>query len=308
MEMHQVRYFLAVAETLNFTRAADQCNVAQPSLTRAIQKLEEELGGLLFHRERQNTHLTELGRLMLPHLERTYEAARSARDLARSIRSGEMAPLRVGVGAWLCIDRLVFLLEDLRAAVNGVEITLRQGPEDEICAAALEGEHDIIFVGEQPELPERMRAWRLYSDRGQVALPERHPLARKAEIELADLAGEELIEHVGIAAAARPGAEGSGEGGATASRLRFRHRIHSASEMAAMVRYGFGLGLLPSLACAFDGVALRPLAGEGPGRGVIVAVVAGRPFNRATEACLRLARNHAWSGGGSDPGRRQAPA
>jgi LysR family transcriptional regulator, hydrogen peroxide-inducible genes activator len=58
MEMHQIRYFLAVCDTLNFTRAAQQCNVSQPALTRAIQKLEEALGGLLFRRERHLTHLT----------------------------------------------------------------------------------------------------------------------------------------------------------------------------------------------------------------------------------------------------------
>src|SRR3569833_1550016 len=69
MEVHEIRYFLAVCRTLNFTRAAEQCNVTQPALTRAIQKLEDELGGLLFSRERGNTHLTELGRLMQPHLE-----------------------------------------------------------------------------------------------------------------------------------------------------------------------------------------------------------------------------------------------
>ena len=60
MEMHQVRYFLAVARTLNFTKAADDCNVAQPSLTRAIKQLEGELGGELFRRERP-VQLTELG-------------------------------------------------------------------------------------------------------------------------------------------------------------------------------------------------------------------------------------------------------
>jgi LysR family hydrogen peroxide-inducible transcriptional activator len=64
MEMHQVRYFLAVADTLNFTRAAEQCHVSQPALTRAIQQLEEELGGLLLRRERKLTHWTDFGRLI----------------------------------------------------------------------------------------------------------------------------------------------------------------------------------------------------------------------------------------------------
>src|SRR5499425_2800215 len=97
MEMHQVRYFLAVSRTLNFTKAAEECNVAQPSLTRAVQKLEDELGGPLFHRERANTHLTELGRLMLPHLEQTYNAAQAAKSLATSIRKGDVAPLKLAV-------------------------------------------------------------------------------------------------------------------------------------------------------------------------------------------------------------------
>ena len=69
MEMHQIRYFLEVCTTLNFTRAAKQCNVTQPALTRAIQKLEEELGGPLFRRERKLTHLTDLGHLVRPQFE-----------------------------------------------------------------------------------------------------------------------------------------------------------------------------------------------------------------------------------------------
>ena len=64
MEMHQVRYFLAVAQELNFSRAAEKCNVSQPSLSRAIQQLEGELGGPLFHRERHLTHLTDLGEMV----------------------------------------------------------------------------------------------------------------------------------------------------------------------------------------------------------------------------------------------------
>src|SRR6516162_4946581 len=66
VEMHQIRYFLALCQRVNFTKAAERCNVAQPSLTRAIKLLEEEFGGPLVHRERVNTHLTELGRMVRP--------------------------------------------------------------------------------------------------------------------------------------------------------------------------------------------------------------------------------------------------
>ena len=93
MEMHQVRYFLAVARMLNFTRAAEECNVTQPSLTRAIKQLEAELGGDLFRRERP-TQLTELGQRMHPLLKQCYDAAAGARSLASSFKSGEIGALQ----------------------------------------------------------------------------------------------------------------------------------------------------------------------------------------------------------------------
>src|SRR2546430_15006048 len=87
MEMHQVRYFLAVARLLNFTRAAEECNVTQPSLTRAIKQLEAEMGGDLFRRERPAAQLTELGQRMHPLLQQCYDAASGARMLASSFKS-----------------------------------------------------------------------------------------------------------------------------------------------------------------------------------------------------------------------------
>ena len=103
VDVRLLESFTILAEELNFTRAAEECNVAQPSLTRAVQKLEEELGGLLLHRERQHTHVTELGRMMLPHLERTFAAAQAAKELARGVRKGETAaavPTTVARSLW----------------------------------------------------------------------------------------------------------------------------------------------------------------------------------------------------------------
>ena len=83
MELRQIRYFLALTQTLNFTRAAEQCNVTQPTLTLAVKKLEEELGGPLVHRERQRTHLTQLGQMVLPFWSRSMRAAMPRRRLRR---------------------------------------------------------------------------------------------------------------------------------------------------------------------------------------------------------------------------------
>src|SRR6185437_5196130 len=93
MEMHQVRYFLAVSRTLNFTRAAEECNVTQPALTRAIKQLEDELGGELIRREGRNSHLTDLGNRMRPLLQQCYDSAIAAKQVASKLKKGELATL-----------------------------------------------------------------------------------------------------------------------------------------------------------------------------------------------------------------------
>jgi Mn-dependent DtxR family transcriptional regulator len=88
MEMHQIRYFLALCEERNFTRTAKRCGVSQPSLTNAIKRLEQTLGGPLFHRDRGNINLTELGRVIKPYLiqldQSAYEAKRTAEEFLSS--------------------------------------------------------------------------------------------------------------------------------------------------------------------------------------------------------------------------------
>ncbi|MDE8346135.1 MAG: LysR family transcriptional regulator, partial [Acidocella sp.] len=98
MELSQVRYFITLCRTLNFTRAAEQCHVTQPAFTRAIQRLEEELGGALLFRERGLTQLTALGRDMRPHLEAMLDAAEAATALAKLRRHSEPGRLKIGLG------------------------------------------------------------------------------------------------------------------------------------------------------------------------------------------------------------------
>ena len=97
MELHEIRYFLALSRTLNFPKAAEACNVSQPALTRAVQKMEDELGGLLFSRERGNTHVTDLGRLLEPQLAQVVERTEAARNAAARFLRLEGAQLSIGV-------------------------------------------------------------------------------------------------------------------------------------------------------------------------------------------------------------------
>ena len=97
MEMHQVRYFLAMAKTLSFTRAAELCHVSQPALTTAIKKLETRLGSSLFHREGRSLLMTEFGRQMLPHLEQIVARTEAAETAAKNFRLLNQVPVRIGV-------------------------------------------------------------------------------------------------------------------------------------------------------------------------------------------------------------------
>lgn len=291
MEMHQVRYFLAVARHLNFTRAADECHVAQPSLTRAIQKLEEELGGLLFHRERANTHLTELGRMMLPHLERTWQAADSARALATGLRKGTVAPLRLGIAASIATDALVGLMEGLKRSLNGLELSLAREPQRRVVESAMAGDLDLVFVSDLEDLPERMRGWHLFREECLLVLPQAHRLTREPIVALADLDNEDLIDVVDCPFCDRLRGLAADAG----VRARFRHRAGAPDEMMRLVAAGFGLGLAPRALAPTEGLVGRLLAAPSFEHGVVIATVAGRPFSTATEACLRLARTRDWT-------------
>jgi LysR family hydrogen peroxide-inducible transcriptional activator len=86
MEMNQVRYFLALCDERNFTRAAERCGVKQPSLTKAIKKLESKLGGALFNRSKEEAQMTKLSKLMHPRMQRINQEATYALQIAKRIR------------------------------------------------------------------------------------------------------------------------------------------------------------------------------------------------------------------------------
>jgi LysR family transcriptional regulator, hydrogen peroxide-inducible genes activator len=114
MEMHQVRYFRAPCEELNFSRAAARSNVSQPSLTRAVSNLEQLFGDPLFYRERSKTHLSELGRVVKPYIDQVYEQAAMAKERARDFLGLRRTRLKLGIMCTIATDQLIELIAEMR--------------------------------------------------------------------------------------------------------------------------------------------------------------------------------------------------
>ena len=283
MEMHQVRYFLAVARERNFTRAAEQCNVTQPSLTRAIQKLEEEFGGQLFRRERALTHLTDLGRLMHPLLERSYEAAQQARMLARQVERAQVAPLSLGIAADVHLPELPSLLGDMNARVSGFELVLQTGDGADLLQAALAGDLDVVIGPAATDMPARVDCWELRQERFGLLLPAGHPLASGDRVALEALSGQAAVLQGGLA-----------EEFLLTTGVRPVHRAGSAAAAAMLVAAGLGLALLPEGVARPAATAWRPLVGCSAERTVVLAAVAGRRRSPAADIFLKSVRARGW--------------
>ena len=291
MEMHQVRYFLAVCRTLNFTKAAEECNVAQPSLTRAIQKLEEEFGGLLFHRERANTHLTELGKAMHPHLERTYEAAQSAKQLETSYKKGDVAHLRLGISATVPASAVTNVLGNARQAVPGFELTLDGGVDVQLLETAVAGDLDLVVVGDDYAVPDRVRTWTLHREPLVAVMTKAHKLAAQKSVSIADLDGVEMIELTNC-----PIAERIRQVCTTAGVTpKFTTRAATCDQIVSLVREGLGVAALPASIAAVSDLVVKPIEGLNIERAITLGTVAGRRFSAASDAFIKLARTRDWS-------------
>lgn len=289
MEMHQVRYFLAVARTLNFTRAAEECNVTQPSLTRAVQKLEDELGGLLFRRERALTHLTDLGRQMLPLLERTYEAAQAAKALAKGIGKAQVAPLNLGIASSVESDALNEVLAEVAGGLSGFALTTAEGSSAELLEKAMKGDLDLIVIEAPADAHDRLEPWPLFDQSYRMVARGDHSLAGRGGASLADLGDESWID-CGEDSSARLRTAAAAAG----VEIMFRHKVDSPSQVERLLLAGLGTALLPAPSALDERLCALTLIDEGLTAPVILAGIAGRQRSPAADAFVRAARARNW--------------
>jgi DNA-binding transcriptional LysR family regulator len=193
MEMHQIRYFLAVSETLNLTKAAERCNVAQPSLTRAIKTLEAELGGELIRRERNLSHLTELGHRVLPMLRQCYETAVSAKSVAASMRNGDVVPLSLALSHTIGLKPFEPILQDLSRVFPGLQLKLHRGSRSEVVDFLKSGTAELAIAGPLGEAWPRLDAFPLFDQACELGASPNHRLATRRHVKFEDLISETLV-------------------------------------------------------------------------------------------------------------------
>lgn len=292
MEFHEIRYFLAVSETLNFTRAAEQCNVTQPSLTRAIKSLEDKLGaGQLINRERGNTHLTELGRIMKPYFEEVFGQLQQAKARAQSLIRLDSTSLTIGLMCTIGPNRLIDLFANFNRRYQGIEIHLRDGPVDMLEAQLANGAIDIAIYCRPEELAEQFHTLPLFRERFMVALPPDHFLASQESVRMRDLdqqcyLGRKSCEYYDYLQQARLRIGG----------IEFKRPYTSDRDdwVQSMVRAGLGFTYIPEHAVTVAGLATRPLVDPEVWRTVQLVTVRGRPHSAAVGAFVRAARQQNW--------------
>jgi DNA-binding transcriptional LysR family regulator len=286
-----VRYFLAVAKNRNFTRGAEECNVSQPSLTRAIKQLEGEFGGDLFRRERPQAQLTELGERMLPLLKQCYDSATSARELALSMKKGEVASLRLALSHTFDINLLLPHLNEVRQRFERLECKLLRGTATEVVELLKSGEAELGVASDVGEGWDRLDRWPLFTEDFVLLVNTQHRLARAGAIELAELRQERLLLRTYCEHAAPTAALLRGHG------LDVDHsfQITSESDLMSMLASDLGVAIVPRSTSNPATLARVTVNGLALSRALHLYGVAGRQRSAVASLVMKLLRAANWS-------------
>lgn len=265
MDLRHLRYFLAVAEELHFTRAAERLHIAQPPLSQQIHALEEELGVVLFERNRRRVALTEAGKRFLVGVRTVLAETERMVDETRRTARGEIGELRVGYSASLPFTSLLpRVLHDYRQQHPEVELTLSSLFSAEQYDALLAERLDIgLLRFSGLDVPAGIALHEISRDVLRVVIHESHPLARQSQIALAQLKDEGFITYphdVG----ARFNVHERQLCLAAGFEPKVVQETREATTQIGLVAAGFGVALLPApLECVhIDGVRYVPLSDE----------------------------------------------
>ncbi len=196
MELYQIRYFLAVKQKGNFTKAAQHVFVSQPSLTQAIKKLEEELGGPLFIRDRAGCQLTALGRLLAPKLAQIYEQMHTTKLAAIRFSELDKIPLRIGIMHTIGSQLLAKALAEFQMNNAGTELEVYVQSDIELFKKLDAGDLDLVISSEIHNVANGLTLQKLYDENYYFTLAQDHELNQRDNIGLDDLKDQVYLDRL----------------------------------------------------------------------------------------------------------------
>jgi DNA-binding transcriptional LysR family regulator len=289
MQVNEIRYFLATARERNFTRAAAVCGVSQPSLTRAIQKLEAELGGALFQRLTRQVELTQLGRQVLDQFEAIEEKLTTVRTLAADHAVSKTNSLRLGVMCTVGPTHVAELLRLLRSKISDLEVSIVDATASKIVELVVEDEVEV-GVTAWPEYPPTVAARRLLAERYAVAGLPADPLFQDVSIPLQRLAGCSYLERLSCEFDDYYQAKF----GEWTIELDTRFASEREDWIQALILAGLGCAIVPEFMALRPGIVARPLCEPEIIREVSLITLRGRQMSPVAQTFVRLATAHRW--------------
>lgn len=290
IDIKRIRYFLCLSETLNFSQAARKFGVSQPALTKAVKRLEQEVGGALVRREGKHTHLTPLGKSMLEQFRELDASAARVERAARRLVHGDMPQLQIGVMCTIGPEPLASFLTDYQSRTPDLEIVLRNATRVELAEMLLSGMVDLAVVGAPVSDEQRFRYIDLYRERMVVACAPDHAFVGRRSVSIEEVLHQPYVDRLQC--------EYRDTFLAESHRLEFEPMFAARGEreewMQTLVRKGMGVSIAPEHSLVVPGLATVPLNDRSMARTVSIAVPIGREDTPTVRAFLAAVREHSW--------------
>lgn len=290
LNLKRVRYFLTFVKTLNISQAARNLGLSQPALTKAIQRLEDDVGGPLIRREGRNTHLTQLGRSLLDLFESLDTNARYIEQTAQSLVGGKNPVLRLGVMCSIGPGPIAGFLTEHQRSNPDLVFELRDYTRSDIASALLEGSIDLAILGASVKDETRFHHTRLYDETMVIACARDDPLAAGASVGLGEVTSRPYLDrlqcefrHLFLSASQRDG---------------FTPRVVASSDnedwIQNMIQKGAGVAIVPDRWVTLPGITSVRLKDPKLTRTVSAAIPIGRADNPSVQGVLKALQKHKW--------------
>ena len=290
MELRQIKYFLNLAATLSFTRAAELSNVSQPALTKAVRRLEDELGGPLVYRSGKDTRLTELGRTIRGDFEAIVKAETRARDLADLVIREERTMISIGVTSTIGPDPTMPFLASFLKGESGLETLISAIQPAMAHELLLSGGLDACFCTGMAPNNAKVLSVPLYKERLMLAVGATHQLAELDTVQVAALREEVYIDRINCEFRSAVIDHFMDKNVVVAPHLQSDREDWVQSAVAS----GLGIAMLPERSCTTSEIVLRPVTGLDLSREVRLQTVFGAATPPATRRLRDAAKQYNW--------------